>query len=559
MNTKFKVCIFRMYCFNFINKWPKQSFFRLSWCYLIENVSFQQKQYCSFVGRNQHFKKKHHCNIYNNNNNSLSCRQAILERHQHFRTFSNESTINSDEISAEKLEELLLSDAKYQECILEYYNIPNTGQRVFLIQPDIKWGPQKSLSSIKNQLEESIALVKTLRNWKVVGHKVVSCKKPQKMQIFGKGNFEELTEQIRKCPAVSAIFLSIDMLNGQQWSYLQNIWNIPVYDRYTIIMQIFKEHAKTKESKLQVALAEVPYIRSRLVSIHKDTQSYSQGAALKINYPGEMYLEQRYKFLQEQEMKLKLALQKVKRQRALLRKNRLKRQIPIIAVVGYTNSGKTSLIKALTDDAGLEPVDQLFATLDVTAHAGILANRMKVIYMDTVGFISDIPTKLIDAFAATLEDAMIADLLIHVRDISHDDTEAQNKNVHQTLRTMVSSNQLKNMIEVNNKVDLLPTGHVLTSTKDGAIFTNAVNGQGIANLKMCVQKALLSFTVWKEKKFRIFQGSPLLQWLEKEATILSAVPDENQENLIVTVLITDIVYAKLKANFKKSKQKKYPS
>lgn len=540
--------------FHFLSKYPKPGLLRQS-CHSF-CIGSPQRLYRPLRRSFDHFKNQRYGSI---TNRILLSQKNINEIHRNGRMFSNESDqqVNFDDISEEGLEELLQSDPKYQECVLEYYNIPNTGQRVFLIQPDIKWGPQKPLSSIKNQLEESIALVNTLKNWKVVGHKVVSSKKPQKMQIFGKGNFAELTEQIQQCPAVSAIFLSIEMLNGVQWSYLQKVWNIPVYDRYTIILQIFKEHARTKEAKLQVALAEVPYIRSRLVSIHRDSPSYSQSVTQNIRHSGEIYLEQRYKLLQEQELKLKAALRKVKRQRELLRKNRLQRQIPLIAVVGYTNAGKTSIIKALTNDADLQPVDQLFATLDVTAHAGTLPNRLKVIYMDTVGFISDIPTKLIDAFAATLEDAMIADLLIHVRDISHNDTKAQNANVHQTLNSMVSSDQLKNMIEVCNKVDLLPTGQEIETSPQNTLLTNAVSGQGIPDLKMIIQEALLSTTMWKQRKFRIFQGSPLLQWLEKEATILSAVPDSSQENLIVTVLITDMLYNKLKAKFKK-RSKKFP-
>ncbi|XP_014772769.1 putative GTP-binding protein 6 [Octopus bimaculoides] len=456
----------------------------------------------------------------------------------------------------ENIEELLRRDEKYQEYVREYFSIPNTGQRVFLIQPNVKRGPQRSLSSITSQLEESVALIQTLPNWKVVGKKIVATKSPDSKPVFGKGNFAALTSEIHNCPAVTAIFISLNMLNTLQWTYLQNVWKIPVYDRYNIVLQIFKEYAKTKEVKLQVALAEIPYIRSRLPSVHGGSLSITAGGTKHTGGTTPMYLEQRFKYLQDWELKLKKALKKVRKQRAIVRQNRLKKQIPIVAVVGYTNAGKTSIIKALTADAKLQPVDQLFATLDVTAHAGVLPNHMTVIYIDTVGFISNIPTTLIEAFAATLEDAVIADVVIHVRDISHEDTTAQSMNVYNTLKGMINPQKLENMIEVKNKVDLLLCRENLESQSERkCIYTNASSGVGVGKLKHCIQEAILNNSNWKQRKFRINMGSSLFQWLQQEASIVSAVPDATKENLIVTVVITDSTYHRFKAEFKKQRKK----
>lgn len=170
--------------FHFLSKYPKPGLLRQS-CHSF-CIGSPQRFYRPLRRSFDHFKNQRYGSI---TNRILLSQKNINEIHRNGRMFSNESDqqVNFDDISEEGLEELLQSDPKYQECVLEYYNIPNTGQRVFLIQPDIKWGPQKPLSSIKNQLEESIALVNTLKNWKVVGHKVVSSKKTSKDANFWQG------------------------------------------------------------------------------------------------------------------------------------------------------------------------------------------------------------------------------------------------------------------------------------------------------------------------------------------------------------------------------------
>ena len=160
-------------------------------------------------------------------------------------------------------------------------------------------------------------------------------------------------------------------------------------------MNILKKHATSPYAKLQVALAEVPYLRFRLTTDESEFASSKNFDVRKV-------------LLREREQKLKDAIGKLRNQRQMLRNNRTRSNFPVVAVVGYTNSGKTSLIKALTGDKRLQPKDRLFATLDVTLHGGILPSSMKVLYVDTVGFISDIPSELIECFIATLEDAVHA-------------------------------------------------------------------------------------------------------------------------------------------------------
>lgn len=180
------------------------------------------------------------------------------------------------------------------------------------------------------------------------------------------------------------------MLKVVQKEQLEKIFHVPVFDRYNIIMLILKRHAISKHSKLQVALAEVLYLQSR--------QKKMDGSGIAY--------ETRKLMLQKREQKIKKAIEKLRHDREQTRNKRKEKEFPVVAVVGYTNCGKTSLIKALTKDANLKPKDQLFATLDVTLHTGALPSTMQVLYVDTVGFISNVPTTLIQCFVVTLEDAL---------------------------------------------------------------------------------------------------------------------------------------------------------
>ncbi|CAJ0945993.1 unnamed protein product [Ranitomeya imitator] len=171
---------------------------------------------------------------------------------------------------------------------------------------------------------------------------------------------------------------------------------------------------------------------------------------------GETFIEVQQRLLKEREMRIKKALDKLRSKRKLLRTQRRRREFPIISVMGYTNSGKTTLIQALTGDTNLHPRNQLFATLDVTAHGGLLPCRMPVIYVDTIGFLSQLPHNLIESFSATLEDVIHSDLLIHVRDISHPEADNQKKSVLSVLQNLkVPQKLLETMIEVHNKIDLV--------------------------------------------------------------------------------------------------------
>ncbi|RZF45252.1 hypothetical protein LSTR_LSTR016247, partial [Laodelphax striatellus] len=318
------------------------------------------------------------------------------------------------------------------------------GHNVFVIQPYIKWGPsKKTLTTPPYQLDESVALIDTLKDWSVVGSELVPLTTTKSPKVFGKGKLEALTKIIKSDESITAVFLSLNVLSKVQQDFLEETFGLPVFDRYSVVMRIFREHAVTKEAKLQVAMAEIPQLWRNL---SLDKYRARGGNTHSVGGSGETFYEIRKNLIKGRESKLKAALKSLKKHRDLMRSKRKKRQFPTIAVVGYTNAGKTSLIKALTQEEEMEPKNELFATLDVTCHRGVLPSNIKVLYIDTIGFISDIPTMLIEPFIVTLEDALEADLIIHVIDVSNPDYVAQSAHVEQTLQQLnVDKNLLKNV------------------------------------------------------------------------------------------------------------------
>lgn len=257
----------------------------------------------------------------------------------------------------------------------------------------MKWGPKKLPISPEEQLEEAVALIKTLPSWTVEGTMRISLETLDKKKMFGSGNMEKLSKMIRQNFKITAVFINHSSLKNVTTSILQETFGVKIFDRYRIVIQILKMNAISKHAKLQVALAELYFIQRK-----------AQQKELFFTYD----LETLKLIFQKKEKILKNAMLEVRNQRKLLRNRRNIIDYPVIAVVGYTNAGKTSLIKALTGTNKLQPKNQLFATLDITVHEGELPSGLKVLYVDTVGFITDIPTNLLECFVATLEDALLA-------------------------------------------------------------------------------------------------------------------------------------------------------
>lgn len=419
-------------------------------------------------------------------------------------------------------------------------------QKIFIVHPDVKWGAKKVHSTTADlQVAEAVALVQSIPNWMVVDTLIMSTKVPDSKLLFGKGNFHLLTEMIKGLPQLTAVFLNVERLSSLSEKELEAAWGVKVFDRYSMVLSIFRYNARTKEAKLQIALAELPLLRSRLKNemAHLDQQG---GGSRYIMGSGETFMEIQQRLLKERELKIKRALEKLKNKRKLLRTQRTRREFPVVSVMGYTNSGKTTLIQALTGDANLNPRDQLFATLDVTAHGGFLPCRLPVIYVDTIGFLSQLPHNLIGSFSATLEDVVHSDVLIHVRDISHPEADNQKKSVLAVLQNLnVPQKLLESMIEVHNKIDLVE----IHDCDNAAIPVSALLGYGLDKLKQCVESAVMTNTGRNIMTIRVNLESPQLSWLYKEATVqeVKVLPEDGSADVLV--IITDAVYGKYKKLF----------
>lgn len=425
-------------------------------------------------------------------------------------------------------------------------NLPSGGHDVLVVQPRIKKGRRvRTDTTTALQLAEAVALLETLPGWKTAGKLTLKTDNDMRKLIFKTGNLERIQDCVKEKSA-TAIFINVDILTGVQHVALQEFFCLPIYDRYTVVLNIFRHHASTKEAKLQIALAEVPYYRARIWHLHKGTGRDMSGT-------GQTYYERQQQQLQSREVTLRRQLRELKGERTLLRKKRRELEFPTVAVVGYTNAGKTSLIKLLTDDARLQPRNQLFATLDVTVHAGRLSALKTVLYIDTVGFISDIPTTLVASFASTLEDVHLADVIVHVRDLSHPDCEAQRINVLETLERIGVPTHLRDtVIEVGNKIDLMPPP---PSSEGSENHTpehriSCVNGTGLVELRETIERRLIENTGRTVARLRILTGGPEYAWLYREGTLLHSGVDERDPNYsIVDVVLTPAALSKFRHNF----------
>lgn len=445
--------------------------------------------------------------------------------------------------------ESCLNDPVYQNMVKKMYQRPLMGHNLLLIQPRIKFGPKgEAKSSAELKLSEAVALVETLPDWKVVEKCIISVSSSLKRKlIFGEGNLELIKSVLQKRPDITGIFFGVDQLAAIQSAYLEEYFNVQIFDRYHTVLQIFHAHAHTKEAKLQIALAEIPYLRVKLCEYSHTFNPDIFSCVSDVTHLGgcgdQVPIEYRREILDERELKIKKELGKLKKQRNLLRQNNRRKSYPIIAVVGYTNCGKTTLIKALTNDGRLKPEDKLFATLDVTFHGGFLPSSQKVLYIDTVGFISDVPVALVEAFKATLEDVVLADIIVHVRDISNPHSEAQKAVVLETLRSLhLPDSLMESIIEVGNKVDLLDESKV---NSEEFIPISATEGTNLQKLSEAIEEGILENTDHCIKVLRIPNGGDEYCWLYKEATIRDAIADETDCNyLIVDVIISHANYGK---------------
>lgn len=423
------------------------------------------------------------------------------------------------------------------------------GHRVLLIQPakffSVGGVTDRDKVTEIAQLKalESAALVNSLSGWSVKEEIFANVKSNQGF-VIGDRALEALKKKISSEPSISAVMISTNELKPSDHATLQNDFGLPVYDRYSIILQIFASRSRTKSSRLQVSLAEIAYLHSFLrQNISHNPKPLAIGNSQFVF--GQKALDERRFVLKQRESRIKKAMAKLSSSRQLRLKSRTKNQIPTVAVVGYTNAGKTSLIKRLTEDERLEPQNVLFATLDLRVYAGKLNYIPKVLYLDTIGFITDIPDALIDSFRSTLEEINSADLVIHLQDITHPDFIGQCATVHQTLKHLkVPSKLTKSMIEVGNKYDAI-TPELMVRRHDSDFQISVTQNIHIDQLEREIERRLMINMGCFVSKVRIKTGSPEYTWLMRNAFILKCQVDTQDFNYsVVTLRFTEAVAGK---------------
>src|SRR5512147_1546048 len=278
------------------------------------------------------------------------------------------------------------------------------------------------------RLEEALGLARAI-DLEVCASGLVPLPRPRPATLFGSGKVSELEGLIR-AEGVELAIVDHPLTPVQQRN-LETAWGAKVLDRTGLILEIFGARARTREGRLQVELAHLVYQKSRLVRSWTHLERQRGGFGF-MGGPGEAQIETDRRLISERILKLERELEGVKRTRALHRASRKRVPYPIVALVGYTNAGKSTLFNRLTQATVLS-ADMLFATLDPTLRAVALPHGNRVILSDTVGFISDLPTMLVAAFRATLEEVIEADVILHVRDVAHEDTAAQSHDVEQVL------------------------------------------------------------------------------------------------------------------------------
>ena len=395
--------------------------------------------------------------------------------------------------------------------------------RAAVLHPNLK-GRVELRRLPENALAEAVSLAEAL-DLEIMSSQVVQVDKPKAGELFGSGKVAELGELFEN-QEVELVIVDGPLSPIQQRN-LEEKWQVKVLDRTGLILEIFGDRAATREGVLQVDLAHLTYQKSRLVRswTHLERQ---RGAMGTVGGPGETQIESDRRSISDAILRIKSQLSKVVKTRALHRAARKKIPYPIVALVGYTNAGKSSIFNRMTGASVLEK-DMLFATLDPTMRAIELPNGRKVILSDTVGFISNLPTQLVAAFRATLEEVLDADLILHVRDISHTDTDAQAEDVLEILNTLgVKDEKSDSMIEVWNKLDLLEedsrTARMTIADRSPQICAiSALTGEGMNALFERIDSSLQE-PVTEEKVHIDFAQGKQRAWLFSHNLVL----DENQ-------------------------------
>ena len=390
------------------------------------------------------------------------------------------------------------------------------------------------------RLEEARGLARAI-GLHVVHAEVVQVPRPRPATLLGGGVLERMASHVAE-EDIHIVIVDAALTPIQQRN-LERAWSCKVIDRTGLILEIFGERARSREGVLQVELAALSYQKSRLVRswTHLERQRGGYGF---MGGPGERQIESDRRQIGERITRLKRELEDVKRTRSLHRAARERVPYPVIALVGYTNAGKSTLFNRLTEE-DVFAEDQLFATLDPTMRGLTLPSGQEVILSDTVGFISDLPTDLVAAFRATLEEVLSADIIVHVRDISHPSTASQKRDVIEILEDLGISQTLEeNLVEAQNKIDLLDADSrdsVLAGAaqKQGRIPLSAQTGEGcdafVGYLDECLsrRRKVVDVTIGLE-------DGATIAWLYSHGQVLSRNDDKRHAHMTVGLDPADV-------------------
>jgi GTP-binding protein HflX len=387
------------------------------------------------------------------------------------------------------------------------------------------------------RLAEAVGLAASI-GLVVVHSAIVPLRARRPASLLGEGQIET---QRQALAAERVVVVVVDsQLSPVQQRNLEKAWDCKVIDRTGLILDIFGERAVTKEGALQVELAHLEYQRSRLVRSWTHLERQRGGFGF-MGGPGETQIEADRRLIGDRIVRLKHELEQVRRTRGLHRTARRRVPFPVVALVGYTNAGKSTLFNAMT---GAEVIvrDQLFATLDPTMRALRLTSGRRAILSDTVGFISELPTELVAAFRATLEEVSEADVILHVRDASHPDQAAQRADVVAVLDGMVADGVMAESwpartLEVLNKSDLLG-GVANVPVRAGVVAASALTGEGLAALREAIDERIAAGMEVADYTLASTDGARLA-WLYQHGEVIDRADDDAEIHVKVRLLSAD--------------------
>ena len=404
-------------------------------------------------------------------------------------------------------------------------------QRTLVLHPVLR--ADEGRRDPEARLDEAVGLAAAI-NLDVVERLIVTVNQPRPATLLGSGKVDDLKGLIAELE-ITLVVVDHAVTPVQQRN-LERAWNAKVIDRTGLILEIFGARAQTKEGTLQVELAALDYQRSRLVRSWTHLERQRGGFGF-LGGPGESQIEMDRRLIGDRIIKLKRELEQVRRTRGLHRSARKKVPHPVVALVGYTNAGKSTLFNRLSG-AAVRAEDLLFATLDPTMRGIELPSGRRVILSDTVGFISELPTQLVAAFRATLEEVEEADLILHVRDISHPDSEAQREDVLAVLSDMgLDLDHDERIVEILNKVDRLPDEERDRLTwqegrKPELLPVSALTGDGITRLLDFIDRRLSSSRAVIQLDIDLADGGALA-WLYRSGEVLFRHDDDTMAHLKV--------------------------